>query len=173
MTFLSIDDIRLSTESSVKRFKRFQRATFGDGYSQILSDGLNADKEIWTCRTLPLQEVEAYSIESYFRQYADQAIQWSPPDATKTFQSKFSSGVLNLGYTNISSLSLSGYSRPVDYTANLVSGILTSVTIANNVAVSITLTEAPKQYVLRDGWEITYIASNVYQITFELERFYG
>lgn len=172
MSFLTIGDLRLTFESDVRRSKRFQRATFGDGYSQILGDGLNAEKETWSCTTPAMDSFEAFSLESYLKRYADTAITWSPPDSTKTFQSQFTSGTLLLGYTNLSSVELSGYSRPANYTANLTSGLLTSVTIANNVPVRITLTENSKQYLLRDGWQLNYIAPDVYQLSFELERIY-
>jgi phage-related protein len=172
MSFLTFDDLKLTFNSRVKRSKRFQRSTFGDGYSQVVGDGLNAEKETWTCQTPAVTEMEAFSIESALKKYADSAITWTPPDATKTFESQFAAGAMTLGYTNLQSLSLSGYTRPTNYTANLVTGILTSITIPNNVAIKITLTENPKQYLLRDGWELSYIAPKVYQISFELERIY-
>jgi phage-related protein len=173
MSFLTIGDLRLTFESSVRRSKRFQRATFGDGYTQILSDGLNAEKETWSCTTPAMDGFEAFSVESYLKRFADNVIIWSPPDSNKTFQSAFQSGQLNLGYTNIQSLDLSGYSRPTNYTANLTSGILTSVTIANDIPVRITLSETAKQYLLREGWQLNFIAPDIYQLSFELERVYS
>jgi len=173
MTFLDLDDLRLTFDSKVKRSKRFQRVTFGDGYSQILGDGLNAERESWSCITPVMSGIEAFSIEAYLKRYADTALNWSPPDSTKTFNTKFTSGTAILGYTNISTLDLAGYTRPSNYTANLASGVLTSVTIPNNLRVTVTLTESPKKYLLRDGWELNYIAPDLYQITFDLERFYA
>lgn len=172
MSFLTIGDLRLTFDSSVRRSKRFQRATFGDGYSQILGDGLNAEKETWTCTTPPMEGLEAFSVESYLKRYADTAITWRPPDASKVFLGAFDGGTLSTGYTNLQSLQLSGYTRPTNYTANLVSGVLTSVTIADDIPIQITLTENPKQYLLRDGWQLNYIAPDVYQLSFELERIY-
>lgn len=172
MSFLTFNDLQLTFDSRVKRSKRFQRSTFGDGYSQVIGDGLNAEKETWTCQTPPMTEVEAFSVESALKKYADSAITWTPPDATKTFRSQFTAGSMMLGYTNLQSLTLAGYTRPANYTANLVTGVLTSVTISNNTPVDITLTENAKQYLLRDGWELSYVAPKVYQISFELERIY-
>lgn len=172
MSFLTFDNLRLTFDSNVKRSKRYQRATFGDGYSQILGDGLNAERETWSCTTPPMESFEAFSVEAALKRYADAPITWTPPDATKTFQSQFTAGSLTLGYTNLQSLSLFGYTRPTNYTANLVTGVLTSVTIANGTIVRITITENPKQFLLRDGWQLNYIAPEVYQLSFELERIY-
>lgn len=173
MSYLTFNDIPLTTESSVKRNKRFQRAVFGDGYSQIMGDGLNTEKEIWTCRTDVLESTDAFTIEALLKRSADTAISWSPPDSTKSFVAQFAAGTLTLGYTNLSSLALTGYTRPTNYTANLVSGVLTSVTIANSVPVTVTLTENPKNYLLRDGWQLSYVSCNRYEIAFELERIYA
>lgn len=173
MSFLTIGDLRLTFDSKVKRSKRFQRVTFGDGYSQILGDGLNAERETWNCITPTMTGYEAFSIEAYLKRYADTAILWSPPDSTKSFQTQFIAGTTTLGYTNLSALDLQGYTRPTNYTANLATSVLTSVTIADNIPVTVTLTESAKQYLLRDGWELNYIAPDLYQITFDLERFYA
>lgn len=172
MSFLTFNDLTLTFDTTVRRSKRFQRVTFGDGYSQILGDGLNAEKETWSCVTPPMSGFDAFSVESYLKQYADTSITWSPPDSTKTFQGQFTGGTLELGYTNLSALDLAGYTRPTDYTANLTSGILTSVTIPNSRPVRITLTENAKQYLLREGWQLNYVAPDIYQITFDLERIY-
>lgn len=173
MSFLTFNDLRLTFDTSVKRNKRFQRAAFGDGYSQILGDGLNAEKETWSCTTPPMAGEEAFSVEAALKRYADTAITWSPPDSTKTFKAQFSGGTLTLGYTNLQSLVLAGYTRPTNYTANLVSGVLTSVTIANSVPVTVTLTENAKSFLLRDGWQLNYIGPDIYQLSFELERIYA
>lgn len=172
MSFLTFDDLRLTFDTSVKRNKRFRRATFGDGYSQIVSDGLNAEQEVWSCTTPAMEGYEAFSVEAYLKRYADTAIEWSPPDSTKSFQTKFTGGTTLLGYTNLASVTLQGYTRPSNYTINLVSGLVTSVTIPNNIPVSVTLTENPKKYLLREGWQLNYIAPDIYTITFDLERIY-
>lgn len=173
MSFLTFNDLQLTLESRVKRSKRFQRSTFGDGYSQVIGDGLNAEKETWTCQTPPMSELETFSVESALKRYADSPITWTPPDATKTFRAQFTGGVLTLGYTNLQALALTGYTRPANYTANLATGALTSVTIPNNVPVTISLTESAKQYLLRDGWELINLGSKIYQLSFELERIYA
>jgi phage-related protein len=172
MSFLTFADLGLTFDSRVSRSKRFQRVTFGDGYSQILGDGLNAEQETWNCITPVMSGFEAFSIEANLKRYADTAIEWSPPDSNKSFQVQFIAGTTALGYTNLSALDLDGYTRPTDYTANLSSGVLTSVTIPNSRPVKVTITESPKKYLIREGWELNFIAPDLYQITFDLQRIY-
>jgi phage-related protein len=171
--FLDIDDLRLSIEATVKRSTRSQRIQFGDGYSQIITDGLNAENEVWQCRTPPMSGTDTWGLEAYFLRKRGTAFNWTDPDATKTFYGQFTTGTLTLGYTNISTLDLEGYTRPTNYTASLSSGVLTSVTIANALPVKITLGLAAKQYVVRDGWEISHIGPDIYGVNFELERVYA
>lgn len=172
MSFLTFADLGLTFDSRVSRSKRFQRVTFGDGYSQILGDGLNAEQETWNCITPVMSGFEAFSIEANLKRYADTAIEWSPPDSTKSFQVQFISGTTVLGYTNLSLVNLEGYTRPIDYTANLASGVLTSVTIPDSKPVKVTLTENAKKYLIREGWELNFIGPDLYQITFDLQRIY-
>ncbi|MBM5802205.1 MAG: hypothetical protein FJ077_15575, partial [Cyanobacteria bacterium K_DeepCast_35m_m2_023] len=149
-----------------------QLINFGDGYSQLLTDGLNIDQERWRCETPPLPYSSAYSVESFFLSTKGQAISWTPIMATKNFQRPFASGILNLGYDAIASLTLTGYTRPTNYTANLATGLLTSVTIANGTVVDITLTLAARNYILADGWEMTPASSGYMTVSFELVRIY-
>jgi len=151
MTYLSFNDIKLERTTSIKTTSRVQRAQFGDGYSQVLTDELNADVERWDCTTGLLTNEEAYSIESYLLSVKGQTINWISPLNTKTFSRPFAAGKLKLGYTNLSALTLTGYTRPTHYTANLVTGDLTSVTIANGTIVPVTLTLAARNYLLDDG----------------------
>jgi len=168
--FLDIDDLTLSFDATVKRTTRSQRVQFGDGYSQILTDGLNAEQEIWDCKTPPMDGINTWALEAYFLKKRGASFEWTDPDATKTFYGKFTSGLLNLGYTNISNLTLRSYARPTDYTANLVSGLLTSVTIPNSIPIEITLTLSSKMYIVNSGWEINHIAPDIYQVSFQLIR---
>ncbi len=170
--FLDIDDLRLSFEATVKRSTRSQRVQFGDGYSQIITDGLNAENEVWQCRTPPMNGLDTWGLEAYLLRKRGTSFPWTDPEATKVFYGQFAFGTLTLGYTNINTLDLEGYARPADYTANLSSGVLTAVTIPNSRPIKITLGLSAKQYVVRDGWEINHIAPNVYGVTFELERVY-
>lgn len=170
--FLDIDDLTLSFDATVKRTTRSQRVQFGDGYTQTLTDGLNAEQEIWNCKTPPMDGASTWALEAYFLRKRGVSFEWTDPDATKTFYGKFTAGSLTLGYTNISSISLRNYTRPTNYTANLVSGLLTSVTIPNSMPVEITLTLNPKLYIVNSGWDISHIAPDVYQVTFELVRVY-
>lgn len=171
-TFLTLDDLPLTFDTSVRRSTRSQRVQFGDGYSQILTDGLNSEQEIWSCSNAFISDEQVGAVESYLLRNRGSSLSWSPPDSTKSFQAQFSAGTLTLGYTNIDSLELTGYTRPTNYTANLTSGLLTSVTIANSVFVPIVLTLAPRSYILEDGWNLEYVSANLYNLTFALRRVY-
>lgn len=172
MTYMSFDDIKLDLSSSVRRNQRTQVASFGDGYAQILTDGLNSEQEVWQCKTIALTNEEIFSLESFLLSQKGQAITWTPPFNTKTFSRPFAAGVLNLGYTNISSLTLTGYTRPTDYTANLATGLLTSVTISNGTVVEVVLTLEAKTFILSQGWSITPVSPAYAILDFELKRVY-
>ena len=172
MTYIAFNDIPLSQSLTQKRSQRVQRAQFGDGYSQVLTDGLNAEQETWDCRTIPLTFAEINSLESFLLEQKGQPIAWTPPYNTKTFSKPFSSGVLRLGYTNISSLVLTGYTRPSNYTANLLTGLLESVDIPNGTNIPITLTLAAKNFLLAEGWQISTIDSAYAVLSFSLVRIY-
>ena len=174
MAYIQFNDIPLDSSLTQKRSQRVQRAQFGDGYSQILTDGVNAENETWQCQTPPLTYAQINSIESFFLEQKGGAISWTPPYSTKTFSEPFTSGTLNLGYTNIASgtLVLTGYTRPTNYTANLVTGVLTSVDIADGTAIPITLTLAAKNFLLSDGWTISTIDAAYARLSFELTRVY-
>ena len=47
MTYVNFNDIKLDLASRVQRSQRAQVASFGDGYSQVLTDGLNSQQEVW------------------------------------------------------------------------------------------------------------------------------
>ena len=63
MSYIQFNDIPLDPSLTQQRSQRVQRAQFGDGYSQILTDGLNAEQETWQCQTPPLTYPEINSIE--------------------------------------------------------------------------------------------------------------
>jgi len=172
MTYVNFNDIELDLASRVQRSQRAQVASFGDGYSQVLTDGLNSQQEAWECKTIPLTNEEIYSLESYLLSLKGTAIPWTPPFNTKTFSRPFAAGVLNLGYTDIESLTLTGYTRPTDYTANLATGLLTSVTIADATVVEITLSLGSRNFLLRDGWRITPVSPVYSTLEFGLKRVY-
>ena len=108
MTYMAFNDIKLDLVTTSRRTQRVQRAQFGDGYSQILTDGLNSEGESWNCTTIALTNEEIFSLESYFLAQRGQAIPWNSPFDTKTFSRPFEAGQLRLGYTNIASLTLTG-----------------------------------------------------------------
>lgn len=172
MTYVNFNDIKLDLVTSVTRNHRTQFASFGDGYSQVLTDGLNSQQEAWRCKTIALTNEEIYSLESYLLSLQGAAIEWTPPFNTKTFSRPFANGVLNVGYTDISSLSLDGYTRPTNYTANLATGLLTSVDIANGTVVEITLSLNARNFVLTGGWTITPVSPAYAILEFELKRVY-
>jgi len=172
MTYMAFDDIKLDLSSTVRRNQRVQRVQFGDGYSQVLTDGLNIEQEIWDCKTVPLTNDEAFSIESFLLSKKGQAITWTPPFNTKTFSRPFESNQLLLGYTNLSALTLTGYTRPTNYTANLVTGVLTSVTIANGTVVDIELTLSARTFLLGSGWTLTPVSPEYSTLQFEMRRVY-
>ena len=172
MSYIQFNDIPLDPSLTQQRSQRVQRAQFGDGYSQVLTDGLNAEQETWQCQTPPLTYPEINSIESFLLEQKGQAISWVPPFSTKTFSKPFASGKLNLGYTNLSALTLTGYTRPTNYTANLVTGVLTSQTISDGTVVAITLTLAARNYLLDDGWTLTPETPAYARIKFGLTQVY-
>ena len=172
MAYIQFNDIPLDPSLTQERSQRVQRAQFGDGYSQVLTDGLNAEQETWQCQTPPLTYPEINSIESFLLEQKGQAISWIPPFSTKTFSKPFASGKLNLGYTNLSALTLTGYTRPTNYTANFVTGVLTSVDIADGTAIPISLTLAAKNFLLSDGWRISTLSSAYARLSFSLTRVY-
>ena len=172
MAYIQFNDIPLDPSLTQQRSQRVQRAQFGDGYSQVLTDGLNAERETWQCQTPPLTYPEINSIESFLLEQKGQAISWIPPFSTKTFSKPFASGQLKLGYTNLSALTLTGYTRPTNYTANLVTGVLTSADIADGTAIPISLTLAAKNFLLSDGWTINTLSSAYARLSFSLTRVY-
>jgi len=172
MAYIQFNDIPLDSSLTQQRSQRVQRAQFGDGYSQVLTDGLNAEQETWQCQTPPLTYPEINSIESFLLEQKGQAISWVPPFSTKTFSKPFASGQLKLGYTNLSGVTLTGYAKPQNYTANLVTGVLTSVDIADGTAIPISLTLAAKNFLLSDGWTISTLSSAYARLSFSLTRVY-
>lgn len=172
MAYIQFDDIPLDGTLTQRRSQRIQRAQFGDGYSQILTDGVNAENETWQCQTPPLTFAQINSIESFFLEQKGAAISWTPPYSTKTFSKPFTNGTLNLGYTNISELDLPDYTETTNYTANLATGVLTSVNIADGTAIAISLTLESKNFLLSDGWTIKTIDAAYGVLSFELTRVY-
>ena len=170
--FITLNDMPVALQTTVRRTVRSQRMQFGDGYSQILTDGLNAQQETWTCSTGPLTQEQAYGIESYLYRKKGESFTWVPPNATKAFVGQFEGGILDLGYTNLSAVTLTGYTRPTNYTANLATGRLTSVTISNLVDVDVSLTLAARNYIIEGGWEFSFISCSYYVLNFAMRQVY-
>ena len=172
MDFMSFDDIELDYATQARRSTRIQRAQFGDGYSQVLTDGLNADVEKWDCVSTLLTNEEANSLESYLLSLNGSPIQWTPPLNTKKFARPVQSGQLDLGYKNIATLHLEGYHTPANYTVNLTTGIVTSNTILDGQRVDVTLVQAAKNYVLDNGWIFELVSPGFSRLKFSLTQVY-
>jgi phage-related protein len=170
--YITLNDMPVALDTTVNRSVRTQRMQFGDGYSQVLTDGLNSQQETWTCTTGALTEDQAYGIESYLYRQKGLPFLWTPPNATKSFTAQFQGGILDLGYNNLSAVTLTGYTRPTNYTANLASGRLTSVTIANLTDVEVYLTLAARNYVIENGWEFSFISSKYFVLNFAMRQVY-
>jgi phage-related protein len=171
-SYINLNSIPVAVDTTVKRYNRAQRVQFGDGYSQVMTDGLNSQVEVWSCLTGPLSASDAYGIESYLLRQKGQAIQWVAPNSSKTFAAQFQGGLLDLGYSNLDSLVLTGYTRPTNYTANLATGLLTSVNIPNLTDITVALTLAARSYVFEDGWEFQFISSEYHRLSFTLRQVY-
>lgn len=170
--YITLNNMPVALDTTVRRTTRSQRMQFGDGYSQVLTDGLNNQLERWSCNTGPLFEDEAYGIESYLLRQRGRAFSWLAPNSTKTFTAQFEGGTLDLGYDNIDTLSIAGQTRPTNYTANLATGILTSVSIPNVTDVTVTLTLEARNYVIQDGWQFSFISNKYFILSFELQQVY-
>jgi phage-related protein len=170
--YINLNNAEIALDTTVKRTTRSQRAQFGDGYSQVLTDGLNNQLERWSCTTGPLFENEVYGIESYLLRQRGRAFSWVAPNSTKTFTAQFEGGTLDLGYDNIQTLAIAGETRPANYTANLATGICTSVDIANLTDVEVTLTLAARNYIISDGWQFSFISNKYFTLSFELQQVY-
>jgi phage-related protein len=170
--YINLNNAEIALETTVKRTTRSQRAQFGDGYSQVLTDGLNNQLERWSCTTGPLFENEVYGIESYLLRQRGRAFSWLAPNSTKTFTAQFEGGTLDLGYDNIQTLVIAGENRPGNYTANLATGICTSVDIANLTDVEVTLTLAARNYIISDGWQFSFISNKYFTLSFDLQQVY-
>lgn len=166
------ENLRITVEATVSRGLRTKITQFGDGYNQTQTDGLNNQLERWSIRTAPMSENEAWGLESWLMRSKGAPFQWTPPDSTKTFRAYMSGSRLELGYRNLATVALSGYANPTNYTANLTTGIITSVNIPSGTSVTVSLTLAPRWYQLQGDWSITDLGSQQYVISFELKRVY-
>lgn len=168
----AIDNIRLTVEATPSRGLRVQTVQFGDGYSQTIADGLNADLERWSIRTAPMSNEETWGLESWLMRTRGVPFLWTPPDATRTFKATVADGKVVLGYRNLASVSVAGYSSPTNYTVNLASGVITSVNISNGTVLTVTLTAAPRYYQLQNEWTITELGPSAKVVSFEIKRVY-
>ena len=168
----SIDNIRLTVEATVSRGLRLQVAQFGDGYNQTALDGLNSQLEKWSIRTAPMSNEEAWGLESWVLRTKGSPFLWTPPDSTKTFRATVTSGKVQLGYQQLASVTLDGYTNPTNYTVNLATGVVTSVNISNGTTVLATVVLAPKYFQPTSEWTVTELGPNAKVISFEVKRVY-
>lgn len=115
---------------------------------------------------------EAWGLESFILRTQGQPFLWTPPDASKAFKAVVSQGRLRLGYTDLASVSLRGYTNPTDYTVNLSTGVITSVTIPEGGEVEVSLRLAPRYYQPAGEWTTSELGNGLYVISFELKRVY-
>lgn len=168
----TFDNVRLTVEATVSRGLRLKSSQFGDGYTQTLADGLNTDLERWSIRTAPMSNEEAWGLESWVLRTRGIPFPWTPPDATRTFKVTVTAGKAVLGYRDLASVSVAGYSSPTNYTVNLAKGVITSVDIPNGTALTVTLTVAPRTYQFASEWTVTELGPNAKVISFEIKRVY-
>lgn len=167
-----VDNLRLTIEATSSKGLRLKVASFGDGYNQTQIDGLNNQLERWSCRTAPMSPNETWGLESFILRTQGSPFLWTPPDAIKAFKAKIASGKLVLGYKDLAAVALDGYVSPTNYTVNLATGVITSVTIPNDTVVSVTATLAKRYYQPASEWTTTELGNGRYIISFELKRVY-
>lgn len=83
----SIDGYKLSYNISKQPKTRFREVNFGQGYRQIIVDGLNADEEMWSVTFIPMDSTDSSSLESILLDSVTAAsnfISWTAPGETTT-----------------------------------------------------------------------------------------
>lgn len=96
-----------SYSSQVNREYRTLETEFGDGYSQIVKDGLNNVKESWELSWANISDTDAATILAQLDTFAGTPFQWTTPDGNlkwftckkvnKTFNG-FQSGTLAMSF---------------------------------------------------------------------------
>ena len=180
MTLLLFNDIPLSQATTRKSSHRYRRAQFGDGYSQVVTDGVNAVKESWNLVTVPITEDQWSSLESYLLARKGQVIPWGQPYRNRSFHKAVVSGEIELGFQEVSTVALTDLASNTPYasgayTLNNRTGLVTidnSSVIPNGTTVGIALTLENGNYVIDDGWDLTIVSGNFVQLSLKLERVY-
>jgi phage-related protein len=168
----NVANLRLSIEATRTNGLRITRTQFGDGYEQIIGDGLNAQSEKWSCKTAPMSANEAWGMEAFFLATRGKPFQWSAPDASKRFLAQFSNRKIVLGYRELTTVTLDSYPIGVAYTVDLLGGVITSLTIPDGVPVEVDLTQAPRAYLVTQPWTITQLGPDVFVASWEMTRVY-
>tara|TARA_R100000781_G_scaffold97932_1_gene61731 strand:- start:228 stop:569 length:342 start_codon:yes stop_codon:yes gene_type:complete len=101
-TFPSINPKYGSSKSSQPRFKQIQ---FGDGYTQVISYGLNQNPKQWTLRW-EVSETDADTIETFLNARADDGatFDWSPPEDSSTYKWRCFNWTKSIPYLNRASI---------------------------------------------------------------------
>jgi len=84
---LDTDTYKVTKNTSKKRKLNTKELQFGDGYRQILVDGINYDREQWSMDFVLLDSTSASALEDILVNsvYAPaNIIQWTPLDSTET-----------------------------------------------------------------------------------------
>lgn len=78
-----------SYSSQVNREYRTLETEFGDGYAQVVKDGLNNVKQTWELSWANINDTDAATILSQLDSFAGTAFQWlTPENQTKWFTCK-------------------------------------------------------------------------------------
>ena len=180
MTNLTFNNIPLSQATTRKTSYRYRRAQFGDGYSQVVTDSVNPTKETWDLKTVAITNDEWSSLESYLYSRKGQVIPWEQPYRNRSFSKAVTSAAIELGFTEVSSVTLTdlGNSTPYAsgaYSLNSRTGLVTienSSVIPDGTVVGIDLILLAGNYVIDDGWKIKIVSGDYVELALTLERVY-
>ena len=72
---------KIDADSSYSREPRLMRAPFGDGYSQVLGDGINPYNEVWSISFTNRPKADIADIKAFLDNHNGATpFEWSPPD---------------------------------------------------------------------------------------------
>jgi hypothetical protein len=60
----NVSDIPLTQQLAIDRTSRIRKAQFGDGYEQIVPDGINTETVVYSIETFPLSDAQAASLNN-------------------------------------------------------------------------------------------------------------
>lgn len=83
----SIADYPVTNQTTKNPKTRFKEVNFGQGYRQILVDGLNSSEESWSMDFVPMDSTAAENLESILLESVTSStnfISWTPIGETET-----------------------------------------------------------------------------------------